>query len=176
MFIHNKQMGDRSPEEIAAEQAAQCPEKSIDEPMMRPFPDFGAIAEKMGMNQKCIQKANNISHDMNTSTQAVVVSPFGGGGANVNTNESYVDTSMQSEGCGAMSMTAKTIQEEERQMTCNMEKNLSNQSTTVNKGATVKLKVHTPPPEVIEAIQAVLQDFTAKDAALQEKLINLYFT
>ena len=166
-------MGDRSPEEIAAEQAAQCPEKSIDEPMMRPFPDFGKIAEKMGMNQKCIQKANNISHDMNTSTQAVVVSPFGGGGANVNTNESYLDTSMQSEGCGAMSMTAKTIQEEERQMTCNMEKNLSNQSTTVNKGATVKLKVHTPPPEVIEAIQAVLQDFTAKDAALQEKLINL---
>tara|TARA_B100000902_G_scaffold399364_1_gene469887 strand:+ start:2787 stop:4658 length:1872 start_codon:yes stop_codon:yes gene_type:complete len=173
MFIHIKKMAERTPEQIAADQAASCPEKSIDEPMMRPFPDFGAIAEKMGMNQKCIQKANNISHDMNTSTQAVVVTPMGGGGANVNTNESYLDTSMQSEGCGAMSMTAKTIQEEERQMTCNMSKNLSTQETTVNKGASVELKVHTPPPEVISAISLVIQDFNAKDAALQERLINL---
>ena len=166
-------MGDRSPDEIAAEQAAQCPEKSIDEPMMRPFPDFGDIAERMGMNQKCIDVAKSISHDMNTSTQAVVVSPFGGGGANVNTNESYLDTEMRREGCGAMSMTAKTVQEEERQMTCNMQANLSNQETSVNKGARVTLKVHTPRPEVTDGIERVILDFNQKAENLTGRLTDL---
>lgn len=166
-------MGDRSPDEIAATQQQQCPEKSIDEPMMRPFPDFGDIAERMGMNQKCIDVAKTISSDMNTSTQAVVVSPFGGGGANVNTNESYLDTEMRREGCGAMSMTAKTIQEEERQMTCNMQANLSNQETSVNKGARVALKVHTPRPEVTDGIERVILDFNQKAADLTGRLTDL---
>ena len=166
-------MGDKSPDEISSEQQAQCPEKQISEPMMRPFPDFGAVAEKMGMNQECVQEAKNISHDMNTSTQAVMITPFGGGGANVNTNESYLDTGMTSKGCGAMSMTAKTIQEEERQMTCNMNSNLSNQSVSVNKGATVTLKVHTPPPEIVDAIKEVLLNYDANNMALTKSLTDL---
>ena len=106
--------------------------------------DYGELAEKMGMSQTCVQEAKNKRNDMNTSTQAIVITPVGGGGATANTNESSHDLGMTTAGCGKMSLTAETINKTKKTMTCSMNSTISEQSAQVTDRSSLTIETVAP--------------------------------
>lgn len=133
--------------------AETCPDNPPSDKNRTPA-DYGEIARKMGMDQKCIQEAKNVAINSQSSTNVVLVTPFGGGGGSHNTTDSHLDTGMTSEGCGKMSFTATTMLEEEKTMTCNMNKTLSGQD--VKSTASSKLLIELVPPSE-ETIAGILE-------------------
>ena len=127
--------------------------------------DYGELAEKMGMSQKCVQVAKNERKDMSTSSSAIVISPFGGGGATVNTNESSHDLGMTSEGCGKMSLTAETINKTKKTMTCSMNSTISEQSAEVNDKSSLKIITVAPNDTKVANINETIQ-------AMQTNIVN----
>ena len=126
--------------------------------------DYGELAEKMGMSQTCVQEAKNRRNDMNTSTQAIVITPFGGGGATANTHESSHDLGMTSAGCGKMSLTAETINKTKKTMTCSMNSTISEQSAQVTDRSSLTIETVAPNATKVANINATIQAMHAKTA------------
>ena len=119
--------------------------------------DYGDLAEKMGMNQECVQEAKNKRRDMNTSTSVLVVSIVGGGSATANTNESEHDLGMTSKGCGKMSLTAETINRTKKSMTCSMNSTISEQAAEVNDSSSLQIITVAPNDTKVANINETIQ-------------------
>ena len=141
-----------------------CPKPQADTSEASPE-DYAALAEKMGMSQKCVQVAKNKRSDMQTSTSAVVVSIVGGGAATANTNESSHDLGMTSEGCGKMSLTAETINKTKKTMTCSMNSTISEQSAEVSDRSSLKILLVAPSDAKVANINETIQ-------AMQTNIVN----
>ena len=126
--------------------------------------DYGELAEKMGMSQTCVQEAKNKRKDMNTSSAAVVISPFGGGGATVNTNESEHDLGMTTSGCGKMSLTAETINKTKKTMTCSMNSTISEQSAEVSDRSSLTILTVAPNEQKVANINETAEKMFNKIA------------
>ena len=123
-----------------ATSTAKCPATSETPP--RPSPEkYAEIAESMGMSAECVTESKNLAKQMSTSTSALVVTPIGGGATTVNTDENSHDLGMTAKGCGKVSLTVNTINESEKQMTCNMNTTLTEQSGGAT--STNSLEIHT---------------------------------
>ena len=135
--------------------------------------DYGALAEKMGMSQTCVQEAKNTRKDMNTSTQAIVISPFGGGGATANTHESEHDLGMTTSGCGKMSLTAETINKTKKSMTCTMNSTISDQSGGATNSSSLTIETVAMSDTKVENINATAAEMFGKIAEASNKATQM---
>lgn len=116
-----------------------CPKATAAPPPASPE-KYAEVAKAMGMSDECVIESRNLSQEMSTSSSAVVVTPIGGGAATVNTNENSHDLGMSAAGCSKVSLTVNTINESERQMTCNMNTTLSEQSGAASVTNSLEIK------------------------------------
>lgn len=123
-----------------ATSSASCPPASESPPPATPE-KYAEIAESMGMSAECVTESKNLAKQMSTSSSATIVTLGGGGSATVNTDENMHDLGMTAAGCGKVSLTVNTINESDKQMTCNMNTTLSEQSGGAT--STNSLEIHT---------------------------------
>ena len=126
--------------------------------------DYGALAEKMGMSQTCVQEAKNTRKDMNTSTQAIAITAFGGGGVTANTHESEHDLGMTTAGCGKMSLTAETINKTKKTMTCTMNSTISDQSGGATNSSSLSIETVPMSERKVEGINTTAGEMFNKIA------------
>ena len=137
---------------------------------------LGRASEAMGASAECKTHAAAISDNKTASAKAsmVIVTPYGGGGgtAESNSTETYTDNSLSAQGCGNISITSNAINNEQISMTCNMNSTLSEQSTTVNSGASLIINLDPPTGETLVAITTVATQLTAAITAAQQKVLD----
>lgn len=142
-----------------------CPKATAAPPP--PSPEkYAEVAKAMGMSDKCVIESRNLSKEASTSSSAVVITPVGGGAATVNTNENSHDLGMSAAGCSKVSLTVNTINESERQMTCNMNTTLSEQSGAASVTNSLEIKT-------VRFSEAKTANITAMHVKMFDKLSDL---
>ncbi|MBA45249.1 MAG: hypothetical protein CMB31_01505 [Euryarchaeota archaeon] len=116
-------------------------------------------AKAMGMDEQCVSEAKAIQSDEMSSTKASaqVSTPFGGGSASYEQNDtsSYVDNTLTKKGCSPLSLVSNQLKLEEVAMTCTMNSTVSKQDAQAI--SNVSLTIETNPiidPTVIASIDA----------------------
>ena len=114
-------------------------------------------AKAMGFDEQCVSEAKAISSDEMATTKASanVSTPFGGGSASFEQNEttSYVDNTLTEKGCTPLSLVSNQLKLEEVAMTCTMNSTVSKQDAEAI--SNVSLTIATNPiiePSVLASI------------------------
>ncbi len=116
-------------------------------------------AKAMGMDEQCVSEAKAIQSDemATTKASAQVSTPFGGGSASFEQNDtsSYVDNTLTKKGCSPISLVSNQLKLEEVAMTCTMNSTVSKQDAQAI--SNVSLTIETNPiidPTVLASIDA----------------------
>jgi len=146
------------------------PDPSCPAPGSRPpvpaVPDYGEVARKMGMSQKCVDVAMNKNTESSSSSQVGVSLPIYSAGITSNQKNSEIDLSMYQDGCGKMGFTAETLNHEEANLTCNMNSTLSEQATTFHGGASLKI-------ELIPPLESTIAWIGTESALMAQAIVDI---
>ena len=142
---------------------AQCPEPNHREPYdeNEAMEKMGEAAKAMGASAECERQLTNIVKNKTTAASAIMVTPFGGGGASTKHSESEIDNSMYERGCGTVSVVANSMRLEEANMSCTLSSFQQEQAVAVEMNTTVSFQTYAPTEDMIKSIEkteALLQE------------------